>query len=224
MRYVKNQAKEMFEMKLKFICKAFLSFLFAVSLFVCPCNIASAATVHLPEESNQTAVCIEAQNLDIVNSLVETDRTTTVTYEDDLVITETEISYGRLPGAGFSAASTMAKSSYTYDWKSKTTDIATGSGKMLLRVVQFAEFQFNGSYVYVSDKSCVYYTYSTFSSKFVNSSESYTSSSNKSSKKAKYVVAGDLKWTTDSGTHKSHWTFKITCSPSGSISTSAKKS
>lgn len=156
--------------------------------------------------------------------LVETDRSTVVNYEDDLVIKETEISYQRVPKNKVTSLPLAAAraTAYKTDEKLKISTIGTTSGKNLLRIDQYAEFKYNGSYAYVSDKEYVYYTYNKAS--FVNRTSSYTKSSAKSSSKAKYSVAGDLKWTANNKAKKSHWTFNITCTPSGVIQTNGFKS
>lgn len=208
--------------------KKVLSLILAISLSVVSFNVASAEEVQETKKfGSAIPVMDETQSTFFdCSDKVETGRVTKVTYEDDLIIEETVISYAQVTSnvAAISELATASTSatSYKTDWQVKIHNISTGSGKQLLRVDQFVEFKYNGKYAYVSDKSYVYYVYNGAS--FVNRSSSYTKKVNKSSSLAKYVISGDLKWKIGSNSYKNHWKFKITCKPSGVINTTAVKS
>ncbi|MCI8410838.1 MAG: hypothetical protein HFJ09_16515 [Lachnospiraceae bacterium] len=162
------------------------------------------------------------------SSLLETGRNTKITHEGDLVIEETEIYYTKMETTKNNSVYPLSdtqidasKKDYKTDYMLKIHGVSAG-GKQILRLDQYAEFKFNGTYVYVNDKESVWYCYG--DTKFTNVVSSYTK--NKSKTKATYSVAGDLKWRKNSKSKykKEHWTFKLMCTPSGKMSSSGVKS
>lgn len=160
----------------------------------------------------------------VQEGMVQTSKTSTVTYEDDLVITETDITYQQLfPTSLTSMVSVQAKSS---GYKSKfcfhTFTVSSSKGKKLLRLDQITDFRYNGIYAYVADKESIYYPYNGAS--FVNRKSGYTTSSSKSRTLAKYWMSGDIKWSTKKNSYTKHRVFTSQCTPKGSISYTLTKS
>lgn len=101
-------------------------------------------------------------------------------------------------------------------------EVSSSKGKKLLRLDQSAEFKYNGTYAYVSDKEYLYYRYNGAS--FVNRKSGYTSSASKSRSLAKYWISGDIKWSAKKKSYTKHQVFTAKCTPKGVCSFSLTKS
>lgn len=171
---------------------------------------------------NYSTIFNQALKKALNEGMAQTDITSTVTYEDDLVITQTEITYQ--PIFSVALASTAGIQSKSAGYKSEFSfhiyEVSSSKGKKLLRLDQSTEFEYNGSYAYVSDSEYVYYRYN--DSRFVNRKSGYTSSSNKSSSLAKYWISGDIKWSTGKKSYTKHRIFTAQCTPKGAVSYTLK--
>ena len=161
----------------------------------------------------------------VQEGMVPTSKRSNVIHEDDLVITETEITYQQLFPTSLTSSmvSAQAKAAgYKTGFSFHIYEVSSSKGKKLLRLDQSTEFKYNGTYAYVSDKEYIYYRYNGAS--FVNRKSGYTSSASKSRSLAKYWISGDIKWSAKKKSYTKHRVFTAKCTPKGVCSFSLTKS
>ena len=206
-----------------------------IGLFTCVLALSEVISASAKEStiSNNTAFCTldstktndtDNYSLDenVLNNLlsegfVETSRTTNITHEDDLVITEKEIIFKQLFSSNLIGQYSITKAAnYKSEFAFNIYEVSSSKGKKLLRLDQTTEFKRNGSFAYVVDHEYIYYLYN--GSVFVNRKSGYTSASNKSTKAANYWISGDIKWSTKNNSYTKHRVFTAKCTPNGTIS------
>lgn len=111
---------------------------------------------------------------------------------------------------------------YKTDYKTQECTIFhKKTGKTLLHITLYVEFQYNGTYAYVSDKMASWHMYN--NAQFTNITQTYTKSTAKSKTIAKYVVKGTVKGTINKNSFNDTYQFQITCTPNGKISVLGEK-
>lgn len=194
--------------------KKILMLLLVISTIMLPSDKIFAISFQHNSDTASSAESLEnTGNLHELSDLKMVDQFIEIEYDGMYEIKSIETVYD-VQNTG--KARICSTASYQKQYVTKEYTISY-NGVKLFHILLDADFKYNGTYAYVSDKEAFWTSYN--NSSFTKTSSAYTSSSNKSKKAASYVLKGVLK-NKKYGINETH-TFKLKCTPTGKTSASA---